>query len=392
LEHCWTIATDPPPGWSGYEREVQAHWDQRLRTFATAGPDDVQRLMYTSGTTSRPKGVPITYGNLHWKNVAQVLEFGLNRDDRVLITGPMCHVGGMDLPATGVIYAGGTAVILPGFDPEAVLAAIERERITIVWLPPSMVNMLLAHPGNDRHDVTSLRLVISGGEKMPEPLVQRILDLFPQAWFADAYGLTETVSGDTFLDQASVLSKLGSVGRPVAHLDLRIVDDDGLPLPAGERGEIALRGPKVFAGYWRDPEATAAAIRNGWFHTGDVGRVDGDGYLYIDDRKKDLIISGGENVASPEVERVLYEHPGILEAAVIGMPHERWGEVPMAVVVTREGADVSAEELTAFCATKLASFKVPRHVEFVQELPRTPSGKVLKRTLRDTLIAQPQSS
>jgi fatty-acyl-CoA synthase len=385
LQKCWTIAADPPPGWSAFEPELVAHLDAPLAAFAEMGADDVQRLMYTSGTTARPKGVPLTYGNLHWKNVAHILEFGLTRADRTLIAGPMYHVGAMDLPATGVIYAGGDVVILPQFDPGDVLATIERERITNVWLPPSMVNMVLAHPGNDRYDLSSLRLVISGGEKMPEPLVQRIVDLFSSAWFADAYGLTETVSGDTFLDRDHVLAKLGSVGRPVAHLDLRIVDDDGRPLPAGERGEIALRGPKVFSGYWRDPDATAAAIRKGWFHTGDVGRVDDDGYLYIDDRKKDLIISGGENIASPEVERVLYEHPGVLEAAVIGMPHERWGEVPMAVVVCKGGVDVTSEELTGFCAGRLAKFKVPKRIDFVDELPRTPSGKVLKRTLRERL-------
>ena len=222
--------------------------------FAEAAADDVQRLMYTSGTTARPKGVPLTYGNVHWKNVAHIVEFGLTSADRMLIAGPLYHVGGMDLPASGVHYVGGELVILPRFDPELVLATIERERISIVWLPPAMVNQLLAHPGNDRHDLSSLRLVISGGEKMPEPLVQRILDLFPAAWFADAYGLTETASGDTFVDRDHVLAKLGSVGRPVAHLDLQIVDDDGRPVPAGERGEIALRGPKVFSGYWRDPD------------------------------------------------------------------------------------------------------------------------------------------
>jgi fatty-acyl-CoA synthase len=386
VQGCWTIAADVPAGWSSFDVELAEHRADPVRRFEELGADDVQRLMYTSGTTARPKGVPLTYGNLHWKNVAHIIEFGITRDDRVLIAGPMYHVGAMDLPASGVLYAGGELVILPAFDPEEVLAAIERHRVSIVWLPPAMVNMILAHPGNDRHDLSSLRLVISGGEKMPEPLVQRILDQFPNAWFADAYGLTETVSGDTFLDRDNVLTKLGSVGRVVAHLDLRIVDDDGNELPAGERGEITLRGPKVFGGYWRDPDATARAIRDGWFHTGDVGRVDEDGYLYIDDRKKDLIISGGENIASPEVERVLYEHTALLEAAVIGMPDPKWGEVPMAVVVRREGMEVSAEELAEFCKGKLAKFKVPKRFEFVEALPRTPSGKVLKRTLRDELL------
>lgn len=382
LESCWTIGPESPAGWTTFNDELRAHTRAPLRGFAKVDASEVHRLMYTSGTTSRPKGVPLTYGNLHWKNIAQLLEFGLTSGDRVLIVGPMCHVGAMDLPATSVIYAGGSVVILPRFEPELVFDAIERERITAVWLPPAMINMMLAQPYAE-HNTSSLRVIVSGGEKMPEPLVERILTVFPGTWFADAYGLTETLSGDTVLDRASVLSKLGSVGRPVAHVEARILDENGRVLRPDQQGEIALRGPKVFSGYWRDPAATARAIRDGWFRTGDIGHLDADGYLYIDDRKADLIVSGGENVASPEIERVLYEHPGILEAAVIAVGHERWGEVPLAVVVARDGVSISAEEVTALCAQKLAKFKVPNRVEFVEALPRTPSGKVLKRTLRE---------
>jgi acyl-CoA synthetase (AMP-forming)/AMP-acid ligase II len=217
---------------------------------------------------------------------------------------------------------------------------------------------------------------------MPVPLVERIRAAFPTSWFADAYGLTETVSGDTFNDRDHMLSKIGSVGRPVAHLRVRIVDDGGAELPANAVGEITLSGPKVFGGYWRDPEATAHALSGGWFRTGDIGRLDEDGYLYVEDRKKDMIVSGGENIATPEVERVLYEHPDVIEAAVVGMPHERWGEVPKAFVVRRPGSDLDAPTLAAFCRTRLAKFKVPAELEFLDELPRTPSGKVLKRDLR----------
>jgi fatty-acyl-CoA synthase len=390
LSTLWTVDEQVPTGWHGYEQLLERARGAPLSEFAELGLQDVQRLMYTSGTTSRPKGVPITYGNLHWKNVAHIVEFGLTADDRTLIAGPLYHVGGLDLPATGVFYAGGSLVVLPRFDPELVMRTIERERITNVWLPPSMVNMVLELDAGDRYDVSSLRLIISGGEKMPEPLVEKILRLFPDTWFADAYGLTETVSGDTFLDRGSVLAKLGSVGRPVPHLEIRIEADDGHELTPGETGEICLRGPKVFSGYWRDPDATATALRDGWFHTGDVGRLDSDGYLYVEDRKKDLIISGGENVASPEVERVLYEHPGVLEAAVIGQPHQRWGEVPMAFVVRRPEHELSESELIDFCSHKLARFKVPKRVEFIDALPRTPSGKVLKRILRERLTLEPQ--
>jgi acyl-CoA synthetase (AMP-forming)/AMP-acid ligase II len=245
-----------------------------------------------------------------------------------------------------------------------------------------MVNAILALPDVETRDLSSVRLIISGGEKMPIPLIERIGRTFPSAWFADAYGLTETVSGDTFLDRGSVVAKLGSVGRPCLHLELDVWDDEGRSVPAGERGEIVLRGPKVFKGYWRDPEATARAFAGGWFHTGDIGVRDEDGYVFIVDRLKDMIVSGGENIAGSEVERVLYEHDAVLEAAVVGRPDERWGEVPVAYVVLRDGAEATADELVEHCRSQLAKFKVPKDVTFLGALPRNPSGKVLKRELR----------
>jgi fatty-acyl-CoA synthase len=245
-----------------------------------------------------------------------------------------------------------------------------------------MVNAVMALPGIEHRDLSSVRVVINGGEKMPIPLIERIQRAFPSAWFADAYGLTETVSGDTFLDRASIVSKLGSVGRPCLHLELDIWDVQGRPVAAGERGEIVMRGPKIFKGYWRDPEATAAAFAGGWFHTGDIGVRDEDGYLFIVDRLKDMIVSGGENIAGSEVERVLYEHGDVLEAAVIGRPDERWGEVPVAYVVLRDGASATAGALLEHCRGQLARFKVPKAVLFLDALPRNPSGKVLKRELR----------
>jgi acyl-CoA synthetase (AMP-forming)/AMP-acid ligase II len=251
-----------------------------------------------------------------------------------------------------------------------------------VWLAPAMVNAIMALPDVEHRDLSSVRVIINGGEKMPIPLIERIQRTFPSAWFADAYGLTETVSGDTFLDRDSIVCKLGSVGRPCLHLDVEIWDKDGTSVPAGERGEIVLRGPKVFKGYWRDPDATAAAFAGGWFHTGDIGVRDEDGYLFIVDRLKDMIVSGGENIAGSEVERVLYEHESVVEVAVVGRPDPRWGEVPVAFVVVREGAAVTAEELIEHCRTQLAGFKVPKDISFLDALPRNPSGKVLKRELR----------
>lgn len=383
LEHRILVGGDSPAGpWTGYEDLLARNKGARVEPV-DVGPDDLQRLMYTSGTTSRPKGVRITYGNLQAKNLAHIVHFGLTAADTTLVCGPLYHVGGLDMPALATLYAGGSVVLQRRFDAPGTLRAIEQHRVTNAWLAPAMVNAVLEVPDREEYDTTSVRFILGGGEKTPEPVLRRIMTAFPNAWFADAYGLTETVSGDTFLDRAHALSKLGSVGRPVPHTRVRIVDDTGKEVPAGELGEITLRGPKVFAGYWRDEKATAAALRDGWFHTGDIGHVDEDGFLYIDDRKKDMIVSGGENIATPEVERVLYEHPAVLEAAVVGLQHPRWGEVPRAFVVFRPGESAGAEELREFCRARLAKFKVPARFDIVDELPRTPSGKVLKRTLRD---------
>jgi len=349
----------------------------------TTAADDVHRLMYTSGTTGRPKGVMITHANLAWKNFAHLVQFGFNESDIGLACGPLYHVGALDLTTTTLIAAGATTIIHRAFDAAAVVEEIERSRVTTVWLAPAMVNAIMALPDVEQRDLSSVRVIINGGEKMPIPLIERIQRTFPSAWFADAYGLTETVSGDTFLDRDSIVTKLGSVGRPCLYLELDVWDDDGRSVAVGERGEIVMRGPKVFKGYWRDPDATASAFAGGWFHTGDIGVRDEDGYLWIVDRLKDMILSGGENIASSEVERVLYEHEAVLEVAVVGRPDDRWGEVPVAFVSLRPDTTVSAEELIEHCRGQLAKFKVPKDVAFVEALPRNPSGKVLKRELRD---------
>jgi fatty-acyl-CoA synthase len=349
---------------------------------APAAADDVHRLMYTSGTTGRPKGVMISHANLAWKNLAHIIEFGFTSSDLGLACGPLYHVGALDLTTTSLIAAGATTIIHRSFEASDVVHELERSRVTTVWLAPAMVNAIVALPDIEQHDLSSVRVVINGGEKMPIPLIERIQRTFPSAWFADAYGLTETVSGDTFLDRHNLVSKLGSVGRPCLYLELDIWDERGRSLPAGERGEIVIRGPKVFKGYWRDPDATAAAFDGGWFHTGDVGIRDDDGYLYIVDRFKDMIVSGGENIASSEVERVLYEHTSVLEAAVVGRPDNRWGEVPVAFVVLRPDGAATADVLLEHCRTQLARFKVPKEIKFLDALPRNPSGKVLKRELR----------
>ena len=344
--------------------------------------DDLHRLMYTSGTTGRPKGVMITHANLAWKNYAHMTEFGFTAADVGLACGPLYHVGALDLITTTMIAVGATTIVHRTFDAAKVIDDIERSKVTSIWLAPAMVRAVLDSPGVQERDLSSVRVIIAGGEKLPIPFIERLQRTFPSAWLADAYGLTETVSGDTFLDRESTVAKLGSVGRACLFLELEIWDEDGNPVAAGERGEVVLRGPKVFKGYWRDPDATDVAFAGGWFHTGDIGIKDDDGYVYIVDRLKDMIVSGGENIASSEIERVLYEHDAVLEVAVVGRPDERWGEVPIAFVVLRDGTAATPDQLIEHCRGQLAKFKVPKDVLFVDALPRNPSGKVLKRELR----------
>ncbi len=373
------IAPSGPSGWTTLA-DLRAVTSKAARVAAEA--DDVHRLMYTSGTTGRPKGVMITHANLAWKNLAHIIEFGFTSADLGLACGPLYHVGALDLTTTSLIAAGATIIIHRTFDASAVVDELERSRVTTVWLAPAMVNAIMALPDVEERDLSSVRVVINGGEKMPIPLIERIQRTFTSAWFADAYGLTETVSGDTFLDRDSIVSKLGSVGRPCLYLELDIWDEGGRSLHAGESGEIVMRGPKIFPGYWRDPDATSAAFTGGWFHTGDIGVRDEDGYLYILDRLKDMIVSGGENIASSEVERVLYEHHAVLEVAVVGRADDRWGEVPVAFVVLRPELTATSDELLEHCRAQLARFKVPKDITFLDALPRNPSGKVLKRELR----------
>jgi len=370
-----------PSGWTSYEELVNSHLGAQVPVVDVPGTA-LQRLMYTSGTTSRPKGVCISHANLLAKNLGMIIELGLTHRDVSAVAGPLYHVGALDMGGLATLHAGGSLVLQRRFDAADLIALMERHRATTVWLAPAMVNALLQDEALARADLRSLRVIMSGGEKMPEARLKQILDVLPDVWFADAYGLTETVSSDTFLPYEFMRAKLGSVGRPLPHQRVRVADDQGFDVPAGTVGEVLVRGPKVFSGYWRDPQATRAAFVDGWFRTGDLGRLDEDGFLYIEDRKKDMIVSGGENIATPEVERVLYEHPDIVEAAVVAHPDDRWGEVPHAFIVLRAGATLTGEEVAEFCRARLARFKVPAHTTVVDQLPRTASGKVVKRELR----------
>lgn len=347
-------------------------------------PADLQRLVYTSGTTDRPKGVMISYENYYWKSIDLVMSLGIGADDRLLVVGPLYHVGAFDLPGTTVLWAGGTLIIEREFDAARALDAIQEHRVTGTWMAPTMLNACL-NEGAGGRDLASLGWIVGGGERTPESRIRRFGEVFHAGRYIDAYGLSESCSGDTLMEAGREIEKIGSTGRALAHVEVEIAADDGALLPLGSEGEIVLRGPKVTKGYWKDPAKTAESFVDGWFRTGDVGYLDDDRFLFLTDRKKDMILSGGENIASSEVERVVYERPEILEASVIGLPDAEWGERPVVVAVLRPGQDLDLATLDAHCRTHLAAFKVPKEMHLVDALPRNPSGKVLKRELRESL-------
>ncbi|MEP9390040.1 AMP-binding protein [Mesorhizobium sp. KR9-304] len=348
-------------------------------------PEDLFRLMYTSGTTDRPKGVMHSYENFYWKCMDHVIALGMSEADRLLAVGPLYHVGAFDLPGIAILWVGGTLVVQRQFDETETLALIEAERVTCAWFAPMMVGRMLALEGAERYDLSSFKWCIAGGEKTPENRIRDFTRLFRAARFIDGYGLTETCSGDTLMEAGKEIEKIGSTGRALAHVEITIRDDEGELLPTRTEGEICLRGPKVTKGYWRDPKKTEQSFYSDWFRSGDVGYLDEDGFLFITDRKKDMIISGGENIASSEIERVIYQMSEVADCAVIGLPDPKWGERPAAIIVARAGQVLSVEEVQSRCRAALAGFKVPSRIFFRDALPRNPSGKVLKRVLRDEL-------
>lgn len=369
-------------GWLDVRSLVAAHRGERVPD-AELADGDLQRVLYTSGTTSRPKGARITHGNCNANMSAQVVELELTGADRVLVFAPLYHVGGLDVPGYAVWYAGGTIVLMRRFDPPSILKITDEQRITGMVMVATMVHLIRAEPDRSRYDTGSVKWLIFS--QVTPALYRETRGVFPRARLVEGYGMTETCNGITYLDAAHMESKLGTAGRPLHGIDVRIVDENDVELPPEEIGEIVVRGPKVCDGYLDDPEATAEAFRNGWFHTGDIGKLDEDGYLTILDRLKDMIRSGGENIASSEIEAVVYELSFVHEAAVIGVPHPSWVEVPAVFVVPVADEVVDGGAIVAHCRANLGGFKVPKAVYVIDELPRNPSGKVLKRDLRDNL-------
>jgi long-chain acyl-CoA synthetase len=345
-------------------------------------PDDVAVLLYTSGTTGRPKGAQLTHFQLFMNCTVGGQLFGFQDDDVSLAVLPLFHVFGLSSVLNVTVRFGGTLVLVPRFEIGPVLDAIEKHRVTVFTGVPTMYMALLQADTTGR-DLSTMRRCVSGGASIPGQVITAFEERFPGTVILEGYGLSETASTATFNVNARQ-RKVMSIGRPVWGVEARVVDLDGKELPAGPEhiGEIVLRGHNVMKRYHGKPEATAEVMRDGWFHTGDLAYADEDGYLFIVDRTKDPIIRGGFNVYPREVEEVLYAHPAVAEAAVVGRPDERLGEEVTAVVGLRPGHTATAEELIEYCRERIAAYKYPREIRFVSELPKGPTGKILKKELR----------
>ncbi|QJS14013.1 o-succinylbenzoate--CoA ligase [Streptomyces argyrophyllae] len=363
---------------TAYEELLAAASDEPIDQHVLL--DDTCIIMYTSGTTGRPKGAVLTHGNLVWNAFNVLVDHDLIADERALVSAPLFHTAGLNMLTLPVLLKGGTCVLLESFDPDTVFDLIERHRITFMFGVPTMFDQVARHPRWEGADLSSLRILTCGGSPVPTPLIARYQER--GLTFLQGYGMTEAAPGTLFLDAEHAVGKAGSAGVPHFFSDVRVVRPDLTPVDVGETGEIVVRGPHVMPGYWGLPEETAAVLADGWFRSGDAARVDHDGYVYIVDRIKDMIISGGENIYPAEIEDQLLAHPDIVECAVIGVPDDKWGQVPRAVVVPREGATLDPGEVIASLSGRLAKYKIPKSVVIADALPRTASGKLLKSRVR----------
>lgn len=343
---------------------------------------DIAVIMYTSGTTGKPKGVMMSHSNVIETAEIWSLSMNLVPSDRTFICTPLFHCAGSHVFAVPTMINGATLVVGESFSPDNTLKALVDTRATIFFGVPAMYTILLSKPEMKTYSFDHLRLFGYGAAPMPYELTKQLKESFPNVKVQNFYGQTENSPATSTLSDEYALTKVGSVGKPLARTEIRLVDPNGEEVPQGEVGEICVKGPQVMQGYLRNPEETSKTIINDWLYSGDLGRFDEEGFLYIVDRKKDMIIRGGENIYPVEVEEVLYQIPQVLEAAIVGVPHDVYGEVPKAYIALKQGEQLTAEEVLAYCATQLAKYKLPFEVEFLEALPRNASGKVLKHTLR----------
>jgi fatty-acyl-CoA synthase len=380
----------PPDGWESLHAWME-HAVEGAPEVLIAD-DDLLELLYTSGTESRPKGAMLTTRSVIAQQVSCIVDGEMTGEDVEVHPMPLFHCAQLHCFLTTDIYLGATSIVLPQADPAAVLAAVEAERATKLFCPPTVWIGLMRHPDFEQRDLSSLRKGYYGASIMPVEVLRELGDRLPQVRLFNFYGQTELSPMATLLRPEDQVRKAGSAGRAALNVETIVVDDDDQPLPPGMVGEIVHRSPHVTAGYWHDPERTAEAFRHGWFHSGDLGVFDDEGYLTVVDRKKDMIKTGGENVASREVEEALFEHPKVNEVAIFGIPHPRWIEAVVAAVVPREGQSVTQEEIVRFSRERLAGFKTPKYVVVLDALPKNATGKVLKRDLRNAYASLAEGS
>jgi long-chain acyl-CoA synthetase len=360
-----------------FEHEVGAA--QPITEVADVDDDATAVILYTSGTTGTPKGAELTHANLARNAQASRDMFGFGSEAMTLGALPLFHSFGQTCSLNATIGGGGTLSLIPRFDPGKALEIIQRDKVNIFQGVPTMYGAMLHHPGHESFDTSSLQLCASGGSAMPAELMRGFEDAFGCV-ILEGYGLSESSPVASF-NHPDRERKPGSIGTPIKGVEMKVVDDDGAGVAQGEVGEIVIKGHNVMKGYWQREDATAETIRDGWLHTGDMGKVDEDGYFFIVDRKKDMIIRGGYNVYPREIEEVLYEHPAVREAAVLGIPHDEYGEEVAAAVALKDGADASPDELREFVKGQVAAYKYPRRIWFVEDLPKGPTGKILKREI-----------
>lgn len=351
-----------------------------VKAFAGDGTS-ASMILYTSGTTGAPKGALITNDMLLWNSINTSLRLNLSQQDVSLSFLPFFHTGGWNVLLTPFVHRGARTVIMKKFDAAQVLNLCESERASILFGVPTTMEMMSTTPEFQRRDLSSLRYAIVGGEPMSIDLIRTWQERGVP--IRQGFGLTEFGPNVFSLNEEDAIRKIGSIGFPNFYIDVRVVDDSGRDVATGEVGELWLRGPVCTPGYWKNPEATAKAITDGWFHTGDLVRADDEGYFYVAGRKKDMYISGGENVYPIEIEQCLSAHPSIREVAVVGVSDDKWGEVGKAFISLQTGAKLTVDDVLGYCQQNLAKFKIPKHIAFLPELPKGDSGKILKRALRD---------
>lgn len=375
---------DPPDGVVGYDAFCSAARDD----VPSVEPrlEDPHEIIYTSGTTGNPKGVVWTHGTVMWNAIEQVMDYGLGPADSTYVMLDLNYIGGRHDYTWALLYQGATVHLRSssGFDARECIEYIAEHRITHVLWVPTMIYDVLRVPGVAEYDTSALRTIMSGGAPLSREIIARTQEVFPETDVMQVFGLTEGGGTVTYLPSTYAESKIGSAGKATMHNEVRVVDLDGKTCAPHDAGEIIIKGPTVTPGYWGNPEATAETIRDGWLHTGDLGYLDEDGFLYVSGRKKDMIISGGMNIYPAEVEDVVRRHEAVHDVAVIGVPDERWGESVCAVIQPVPGATIDREEILALCRERLASFKKPTRIELLDELPKTISGKVQKYVLRES--------